>query len=302
MNKNTFYTLLLFFILVCGANAQEASSKEIVKTILSPSRKSSPITVVAHRGDWRHFPENSLKGIESAIKKGIDVIEIDLAMTSDSVLVLMHDRTVDRTTNGKGRVDSYTLDSIRTLRLKNGWGGLSHYGIPTLEEVLHMVKGRVVINIDKGFDYFPQVYALTEKTGTTSQIIIKSGYPYKKVKTVLDTQTGGKMIYMPIINILKDGQEEMLDEYLKNMPCAAYEIVFPSLTPKVQETYDKIISSGGRVWVNTLWNSLCAGMTDDAAADDRNIYDQHLEMGATIIQTDRPEMLIQHLKSKKLHR
>jgi glycerophosphoryl diester phosphodiesterase len=110
------------------------------------------------------------------------------------------------------------------------------------------------------------------------------------------------MIYMPIINILKEGQEEMLDEYLKNMPCAAYEIVFPQLTPKVNETYAKIISSGGRVWVNTLWNSLCAGMTDDAAADDRSIYDRHIEMGATIIQSDRPEMLIQHLKSKKLHR
>lgn len=302
MNRNIFYTIVLFCTLVVGVSAQETTSDKIVSTLLSSPLKAPSITVVAHRGDWRHFPENSLKGIESAIEKGVDVIEIDLAMTSDSVLVLMHDRTVDRTTNGKGRVDSYTLDSIRTLKLKNGWGGLSKYGVPTLEEVLNLVKGRVVINIDKGFDYFPQVYALTEKTGTTEQIIIKSGYPYKKVKAVLDTQTGGKMLYMPIINILAEGHEEMLDDYLRHMPCVAYEIVFPRLSSKVTECYNKIISSGSRVWVNTLWNSLCAGMTDDAAADDLGIYDRHLMMGATIIQTDRPEMLIKHLKNKGLHR
>lgn len=60
------------------------------------------VMVVSHRGDWRHAPENSLWSIKCAADAGADVVEIDVSLTKDSILVLMHDKTIDRTTTGKG--------------------------------------------------------------------------------------------------------------------------------------------------------------------------------------------------------
>ena len=299
--KQTIFSLLLLLLFSVNLSAQSSAVDKIIYTINHP--KDRMITVASHRGDWRNFPENSLKGIDSAIQMGVDIVEIDLAMTSDSVLVLMHDRSVDRTTNGKGKVSSYTLDSIKTLRLKNGCGVVSKYPIPTFEEVLELCKGRVVLNIDKGFDYLPLVQKLLEKTGTAHQILIKSNYSVEKVGSAFaNVKSDDMMMYMPIVNVLKDGGDELLDSYLIKMPCVAYEVVFDKMNSKVTSAYRKIVNSGARVWVNTLWDSLCGGADDDDAADDLSIYDIHLRMGATIIQTDRPEMLINYLREKGLHR
>ena len=64
--------------------------------------------VVAHRGDWRYAPENSIAAIEHSIDVGVDVVELDLQMTKDSVLIVMHDGTLNRTTTGKGKVNEWT--------------------------------------------------------------------------------------------------------------------------------------------------------------------------------------------------
>lgn len=90
--------------------------KAIYAKITNPDNKE--ITVVAHRADWRYAPENSLAAIESSIRLGADVVELDVQKTKDGQLILMHDKTLDRTTTGKGKVAEWTLDSIRTLYLK----------------------------------------------------------------------------------------------------------------------------------------------------------------------------------------
>ena len=76
------------------------------------SRSTNSVLVVAHRGDWRNFPENSLEGIENAIKMGVDIVELDVQRTQDGVLILMHDETLNRTTTGKGKVSEVTMDYI----------------------------------------------------------------------------------------------------------------------------------------------------------------------------------------------
>ena len=91
--------------------------------------------VASHRGDWRNYPENSLPAIRSAIEMGVDIVEIDLALTSDSVLVLCHDRTIDRTTSGRGLIAEITYDSIRRVNLRAGQNAVTHWKVPTLEEV-----------------------------------------------------------------------------------------------------------------------------------------------------------------------
>ena len=110
---------------------------------------SKQVLVAAHRADWRNFPENSLEGIESAIQMGVDIIELDIKKTKDGHIILMHDKTLDRTTSGKGLVSDYTLAEIKAMVLRAAQGVKTRYKIPTLEEALLVCKDRAVINVDQ---------------------------------------------------------------------------------------------------------------------------------------------------------
>ncbi len=91
---------------------------------------------VAHRGANREADENTLKAYETAIDYGMDFIECDPRLTRDGVFVIMHDATVDRTTDGSGKVKDMTLSEIRALRTEHG------EQVPTLEEVLSLASER----------------------------------------------------------------------------------------------------------------------------------------------------------------
>ena len=110
------------------------------------------------------------------------------------------------------------------------------------------------------------------------------------------------MMYMPIIDIQKPQGQKLFDEYLSTgtVPMA-YELCWSKMSPEVKDCIAKIHAQGSKLWVNTIWGSLCGYLDDDAALDCGNpalIYDQVLDLGASLIQTDRPEMLIKYLKSK----
>jgi glycerophosphoryl diester phosphodiesterase len=96
------------------------------------------VLVIAHRGASGYYPENTMKSIENAIKMGSDMVEIDLKMTKDKHIVLMHDDAVDRTTNGHGLVQDLTTKQLRTL---DAGGGEK---VPLLTEVIGMFGGRGV--------------------------------------------------------------------------------------------------------------------------------------------------------------
>ena len=69
--------------------------------------------VIAHRGDSRNYPENTLPAFESAVRMGIDVVETDIHLTKDGVLVIWHDPTLERNTDGSGRIEDHTLEELR---------------------------------------------------------------------------------------------------------------------------------------------------------------------------------------------
>ena len=131
--------------------------------------KCNKVFVVSHRGDWRNAPENSLQAIQNCIDMGVDMVEIDLKKTKDGHLILMHDKTIDRTTSGKGKPDDYTLAEIRQFAMRNGAGHRTAHTVPTLEEAMLLAKGKILVNIDKGYDYFDDVYQVLKKTGTVGQ-------------------------------------------------------------------------------------------------------------------------------------
>lgn len=260
--------------------------------------------VASHRGDWRNYPENSLAAIESVIRMGVDIMELDLKLTKDSVLVLCHDQTINRTTNGKGRVCDITYDSIARCVLKSGHGVKTAHKMPTLREALQVCKDRIVVNIDQGYEYYDLALAVGEELGVTDQLLIKG----KRATDIVEAkfaQYEHNMMYMPIIDILKPQGQDLFAQYMdKGIVPLAYEVCWNQYTPQVEECMKKVIASGSKLWVNSLWASLCGGLEDDLAwetQDPEAVYGKLLEMGATLIQTDRPEFLISYLRSKKLH-
>jgi len=103
----------------------------------------NPFTVIGHRGGRAYAPENTLAAFRNAIQMGSVWLEFDVQMTRDGVLVVMHDDTVDRTTNGHGAVADLTLDQIRSLDAGQG------EKVPTFQEVLDLAKA-------SGADIFPE--------------------------------------------------------------------------------------------------------------------------------------------------
>jgi glycerophosphoryl diester phosphodiesterase len=97
---------------------------------------------IGHRGAAGHDPENTLAAIQKGIALGVDFVEIDLRRTADGVLVVLHDKTVNRTTNGKGRVDQLSLQEVKKFNAGNG----EH--IPTLKEVLKVAAGEAGLMLE----------------------------------------------------------------------------------------------------------------------------------------------------------
>jgi glycerophosphoryl diester phosphodiesterase len=108
-----------------------------------------PCMVIAHRGASSYAPENTLAAFDLALQMGVHHIELDIHSTRDGHIVVIHDDTVDRTTNGSGPVTSHTLAVLRELDA-GAWYGATFVGerIPTFEEVLARYKGRVHIHTE----------------------------------------------------------------------------------------------------------------------------------------------------------
>jgi glycerophosphoryl diester phosphodiesterase len=139
--------------------------------------------IFGHRGDNLYAPENTLPSFSQAIQKGADGIELDAKVTADGHVIVIHDGTVDRTTDGKGLVASLTLEAIRKLDA-GSWKDKKFAGtkVPLLEEVFEMVGKDRLINIELTNYYAPpdnlveKVCELIRRHNNASQILFSSFY------------------------------------------------------------------------------------------------------------------------------
>lgn len=260
---------------------------------------SKDVLVVSHRGDWRNACENSVEAVRNASRMGVDIVEIDLGRTKDGELIVMHDDKVDRTTTGKGYVKDLTLAEIKQLRLRNGCNIKTIYKVPTLEEVLLEAKGKVMLNLDKAFDYFHQVYELLEKTGTADLVIMKSNAPAEDVQRDYGKYLD-KVIFMPKVNLDDEDAIRKLNDYLRILKPVAIEFKFAHDTNPLPYEVKRIMAGKSRIWYNTLWDTHAGGHDDDCSlVNPDKGYGYLIEnLGATILQTDRPAYLIDYLKHK----
>ena len=317
------HKFLFLLALLCAFACSQPSSRyanraeAIAAQINDPSSKY--VVVACHRGDWRNWPENSIPAIESVIKMGADIVEIDVRMTFDSVLVLCHDSDVMRTTNfsrvfrsepGKSaKVADLTLAEIKSLSLlrMHGAEAIDTLRVPTLREALACTKDRICVNIDKGYDYYDQVLLVTEELGVTGQVLIKGARP---LETVLAKQASheNNMMFMPIINIQEERGQALLDSYLNGEAApVAYELCWKDNSDGAfPAACSRIAQHGARIWVNTIWAGLCGGdgNDDDAAyqaKDPGHVYQKYLDAEVSMMQTDRPELLIGWLRKQGRH-
>lgn len=298
--------ILLFAVVALSAFAK-SRTEQILAEIANP--KSDYVVVIAHRSDWRHYPENSLAAMEGAIAMGVDMVEIDVQRTADGVLVCCHDSSVDRTTTGKGKVKELSSEYISTLKLKSDQG-VTEYGMPTLAEALDLCKDRVLINIDKGYNYYDQILQMLVERDMVGQVLIKSSKDATVVAEKFAPHSSN-MLYMPVINYTAKGwgkHADIFESYIaSDLDVVAYEICWDGTLAGERKIFKRVIDSGARLWVNTLWDSLCGGkghsFKDDNAlnGNEERIYGQLLKRGVTMIQSDRPQLLLNYLESKGRH-
>ena len=121
---------------------------------------------IAHRGFSGRYPENTLASFRAAVELGCGWMELDVRRTADGAIVVIHDKTVDRTTNGTGDVSAMTWDELRSLDA-GSWKGAEFAGerIPSLEEVLTLVNGRaqVVIELKLPTEHVPEVIEVVRR-------------------------------------------------------------------------------------------------------------------------------------------
>lgn len=282
---------LFIVLMLCGAwgslHAQTTGDK--IDLILEDLHQHPDrILVAAHRSAHTHYPENSLGALKEAIRLGIDIAEIDVRLTKDSVLVLMHDKTITRTTGRKGKVSSYTYAELQQFPLLHN-GQPTNERIPTFKEALLLAKGKIMIDIDfKAEEPGAARLACGEikATGTTKQVLFFLYDPQEIPKLQsIDQQ-------IPIMPRAHDAAETAAILAMDKFPVIHVD---ESFTEKVM---NDIRAAGSRVWINAL------GDFDDMERKAENTgFDMLLSKYkvANVIQTDLPEQLLRYLKGKGLH-
>ncbi len=163
--------------------------------------------VFAHRGASGYAPENTLQAFSLAQEQGADGIELDVQLTKDGQVVVIHDETIDRTSTGKGYVRDYTLEELKKFSFHNHMEKYKGVKIPTLEEVLKLVKdGKMEVNIElkTGIFWYPCIEEKTmnivKNAGMEERVIYSSfnHYSVQKIRN-LDEKAETAYLYMDVI-------------------------------------------------------------------------------------------------------
>ena len=288
--------ILLLFIVIPFSALSKGNRVDTLLQYMHDGGKSKHVMIFAHRGNWRNSAENSILAFQDCINEGLDGIEVDLQMTKDSVLIIMHDETLDRTTTGSGKVSDYTIDELRKLRLLNPIGVKTRQTIPTFEQVLLLAKDKILIQVDKWKAYGQQVADLAKKYNCERQIILRTTDNSKATKqkygNLLDN-----LIVMPVL-VCKGGNvdEENLQDFIKNYSSPVMSFSFIREDYPILRKIKNLQEMGYRIWFNSLWDTFNAGHDDElAVTDPDNSYGWLINHGANIIFSDNPILLKKYL-------
>jgi len=298
MHKKYVTTILLLFLLIT-VFAQQTPQQKLQQIF---NRNSKSILVAAHRGDWRNTPENSVKSLTNCINKNIDICEFDLKKTKDGHIIIMHDKTIDRSTNGKGKAENYTLEEIKKFKLLGGTGHITKHSIPTLDEMLLAAKNKVIINLDKAYEYYPEVLAKLKQYNMIEQAIFNIyGLPYDS----LVKQHGAipsNLALQVIVNPKNPLIDSIINSYNKHKRTIV-QLIFETDTAAILSTIPTLKKQYA-IWFNSIWPEQSGGHDDDTAVEDEKPNESWgwlVKKQPNIIQSDRPIELLKYLRKLKVH-
>lgn len=261
-----------------------AATPAMNRALARLSRPDAGPMIAAHRGDHSRAPENSLAAIEAAIAEGADIVEIDITVTTDGTPVLMHDRTVERTTTGQGRVEDKTAAEVAALRLKQQNGALGDEAPPTLAQALAAACGRILVDLDLKSDRLEPIVEAVNASGMRAASLYFDSDPAILARVRALDPRARLMVRLtteqPLADVLA----------ITGRPQAVHADP-QSLTP---EAHSAVKALGVRVWLNSL------GETDQrlVLGDDRGVG-ALLSMGATIVQTDVVAAMVARLRADR---
>lgn len=219
------------------------------------------VAVIAHRGEHLRNPENTLAAFREALRVGADFIELDVRTTADGKLILMHDATVDRTTNGKGEVAKMTFGAIRALQPP----------VPTFAEALEFARGKIGVYVDAKAVSAADVVSHLGEHGMTNDVVIYAGRILREVQRL-----------EPRLKVMPEARGVAVAEQLvRELHPRVFAFDAADFRPEVVAVVKK---AGALVYVDRL------GPADTPAA-----WQEAIDMGADGIQTDHPEELVKYL-------
>lgn len=310
--RTTRYACTAGLFLLTGfaldANASSASFAANEARLAHPDGK---VMVVSHRGCWKYTAENSLSGIDKCVALGVDMVEIDVRRTRDGDMVLMHDETVDRTTNGHGKVRDLTAREVRSLRQRAHGGGnepLTDRHVPTLDEALDRVKGRILVNLDiKDDDIYDAVIARVVARKMGPQVLVKRSLDTDRD----DVQRWGRQLPFSVVLPVTahgPGASELIRR-CNDLPVVAVELLLGPGTG-LDGVASAARSLSIHVWVNTLATDVASHRSMNMSAGHDDVAAQKnpdaawgwlFDHGVDIIQTDEPARALDYFTKRGLH-
>jgi len=249
----------------------------------SPTAEQRTILTSAHRGEHHRHPENSLPAIQAAADAGMDYVELDIRTTSDGKLVLMHDPTVNRMTNGKGKVAEMSLAEIRALDLGARFPGqFPGLQVPTFDEAL----------------------ALAQKDGIGIYVHTKQAAPEELVPAIERHDMGEHVLFFAD----NESDPHLLPEIARLRP--AWKVMPEAFNPAhvrelVETLRPKIIAFDNRDFDDATIaaaREANVGIFVDRLANNPAAWQNAIDRGATGIQTDYPDELSAFLRYRGYHK
>ncbi len=260
------------------------------------------VLVAAHRGAWNPAPENSLAAIAAAIDLGADIVELDVRATADEVLVLLHDASLDRTSNGRGPLRKYRHVDLRELTLRHGDGHgqplMTGEAPPTLASALELARDRIIVNVDaKDTHLAERIGKFVAAAGMAHQVFVKAEVTGPRdIERVRRNPVFGRVPFVPMIRARRGHFAADLHA-LRVLDCPMFEVSFDALDD-LAEGRDELRRQGARLWVNTIAVSHSLDYNDARALHEPDaVWGQLLDIGAGAIQTDEVARLLRYLQS-----
>lgn len=264
-----------------GAAPASALAPGDLRLFFDCLRENGHTVVAAHRGGPAPgFAENAISTFENTLRQTPALLEIDIASTSDDVLVLMHDDTVDRTTTGTGEVRSFTLDQLLALQLEDNDGRPVDARVPTLRETLDWAEGRAVLELDvkRGVSY-EDVIAEVRAANAQNRVIFIT---YSDDAAVRVHRLAPELMLSVSIDDASD-----LDTLRERGIDLARVLAWTGITEPNEALNRALAERGVEAMFGTLGNpSRSWDGRFEREGDDR--YDEFAAMGLQLIATDRP--------------